>query len=616
MIAIDLEVQESNLSELGPGYHRKDGEVLCVGLYDGRDYVCCEPEDTRLKDWLASDEDKVFHNSVYDLSWLVHGLGYKVNGTLHDTMTRATLINEYVDVDLDSCCKRFDVKGKNYADTIEAYYKDRKKLWGMRGDVWENLVFLWADAGGREQVIKYNKQDCIATYNLFYAQEPHMQLHREAYALECELQPVILMLNGNGFPVDTVARDNFTAFIHDKLYETEEVLKYTYGITSSIIASPKQLGVAMNELGITSPYRTPTGAQSWSAAALDEIDHPVIEHIQNCKKYNTLLNNFLEGSLQRGLVNGRAYSVFKPNKRDEGGTRTGRFGSATVNLQQIPAREESAEGVKSYGKEIRSMFVPEVDCLLGAFDYSAIEMYGLAHEAIGPKSDIFKEQACKHADFHTLAMELSGLKERTWAKRLNFTVIYGAGPKGIFLKNRKAFKTLENTINIYNMYHTGMPFIRVTCDAIANEARTRGYVVSIGGRVHHKPPVYYDKETGKMNDNLYKMPNHKIQGMCADTLKRGLCDANKAGVYDVLKLHATVHDENIVSIPYNNVGIEAAMTFQRCMEDSFKDRWTVPITTSGDVGPSWGYQKDDIWLEMKAGHFDFSKYEHLVRRAG
>ena len=617
MISVDIEVAENaDWGQLGPGYHRKDAAILCVGLYDGIDYEVCEPDDPRLPEWLASDEDKIFHNSVYDTSWLVHGYGFKIGGTWHDTMTRAALIDEHADsFDLDACCKRFKVKGKNFDDTLEAWFNEYKSLYSLRGSVWDNIDVVWMTPKGKEAVIKYNKQDCIATWNLFQAQEQQFQLHKEAYKLECDLQPVIIQLNGNGFPVDIVARDNFTAFIKNKLRETEQQLNYEYNITSAIIKSPKQLTNAMLNLNISSPYHTPTGAPSWNAAALDEIDHPVIELIQNCKKYNTLIDNFLEGSLVRGLVNGRAYSVFSPNKRDEGGTRTGRFASRTINLQQIPAREESAEGVKSYGQEMRSLFIPEPGCLLGAWDYSSIEMYGLAHESVGPKNEIFRAQAAAHADFHSMAMELSGLSQRIWAKRLNFTVIYGAGPKGIYAKNKKAFQTLENTQKIYNAYHSGMPFIRATQDAISNEARARGYVISIGGRVHHKPKPYYDPDTQRWNDGLYKMTNYKIQGMCADTLKRGLVDAYEAGVLDVIKLHATVHDENVASIPFTNIGLEAAVEFQNCMESAYKDRWTVPIRTGADVGPNWGTGIDGLWKDIKAGNLPFEKYQQYVRSA-
>lgn len=600
MIAIDIEVFESpDFKSMGPGYHRKDAAIICVGLYDGKDYECCEIDDPRLKDWLASDEDKIFHNSVYDTGWLVHGYGFKIGGIWHDTMTRACLINEYTDLDLDSCCKRFKVLGKNYEDTLDKWYADFKQLYSLQGSVWDNLDILWATPEGRKAMIEYNKQDCVATYNLFHAQEKHFNMHKEAYKLECDLQPVISILNGNGFLVDDVARDAFTQQVKGWLKETEEILNYEYGLTPKIIASPKQLTVALNNLGIYSNVFTPKGAQSWNAEALVEIDHPAITHILNSKKYTVLINNFLEGSLQK-LTNGRAYSVFAPNRREGSGARTGRFSSRTINLQQIPAREESAQGIKSYGSEMRSLFIPEPGCLLGSWDYSSIEMYGFAHFAVGEKSDIFKEQARQHADFHTMAMELSGIPERIWAKRLNFTVIYGAGPRGIWAKNKGIFDSLEVTTDIYNRFHQGMPYIRETQDWAARVVRAQGYIKSIGGRVHHKPKPAYDPERGRWNDFLYKTLNTIIQGSCADTLKRGLIDAYEAGIFNVLKLHATVHDENVLSIPFTKEGMEAAIEFRRCMEDAFSDRWTVPIRTSVDIGPSWGQHIKD---------FDFNNFE-------
>jgi|SRR5262245_16974743 len=613
MIAVDVETIESpNFKKLGPGYHRKDAAILCVGLYDGRDFECVEISDPRLKDWLGSNEAKVFHNSVYDVTWFEQGYNIRVRGVLHDTMTRAALIDEHADAfDLDSCCKREQVAGKNYSDTLEVWFEVYKERYGLKGTVWQNLDVLWMHKEGRDAIIRYNKQDCIATYNLWYAQERKFSLHQEAYQLECDLQPVIQLLNGTGFPVNEVARDSFTVEVEHMLKEKEEEATHLYNITRETVSSPKQLTKAMHALGLRSSVPTATGGDSWSADALAEMDHPVAEVILEMKKYITLLNNFLEGSLQK-LVNGRAYSVFSPNKRDEGGTRTGRFASKTINLQQIPAREESAQGIKSYGKEMREMFIGEPGYLVGSIDYSSIEMYGLAHESLGPRSDVFRDQARARMDFHKMAMELSGLEKRVWAKRLNFTIVYGAGPRGIFAKNKKDFGTLENTVEIYKKYHAGMPFVKATCDAIMNEARTRGYVVSIGGRVHHKPKPYYDPDLGRYNTGLYKMPNYKIQGLCSDTIKRGLVDGYEAGVFDYLKLYATVHDENVIGIPYTKAGIEAAIEFQQYMENAFKDRWTVPIFTSATAGKSWGYDEEDVWNAMKAGSFDFDKWRDHV----
>jgi DNA polymerase I-like protein with 3'-5' exonuclease and polymerase domains len=100
------------------------------------------------------------------------------------------------------------------------------------------------------------------------------------------------------------------------------------------------------------------------------------------------------------------------------------------------------------------------------------------------------------------------------------------------------------------------------------------------------------------------MTNYLIQGSASEILKKGLVDAWEAGVFNELHAHITVHDENVVSIPYNKIGTEAAIELQRCMEDSYKEQLLVPMKVVGEVGPNWGWWKNDIWNEMKEGKFN------------
>ena len=113
MIALDIEAYDPNLKDLGDGSIRKDGCILCCGSYNGKKAEVFYPDTpswNKLKDLLKSDEPKIFHNGIYDLSWLCCGYGLEVNGIIHDTMTRMAFIDEYADLDLDTCCKRFKVK--------------------------------------------------------------------------------------------------------------------------------------------------------------------------------------------------------------------------------------------------------------------------------------------------------------------------------------------------------------------------------------------------------------------------------------------------------------------------------------------------------------------------
>jgi DNA polymerase-1 len=608
MVAIDIETYDPSMN----GAIRGDGFICCIGLYDGTNYVNCLPDDPRLEEWLASDEDKIFHNGVYDLPWLLFYLNYKVGGVWHDTMTRSALIDEYTDLDLDSCCKQFNVQGKNFDITLEDWWKTNQRVFGLRGSIWKHIDFVWSLNDGRKRIIDYNKQDCIATYNLFMAQEPHIKVNdlSKVYELECDLYPVIMEMKRNGIRIDPVARDRFTDMIERRRTEALRQLNFLYDIDVTTISSPKKLTVKMNALGIESPVATATGQQSWAADVLDLINHPAVALIQEVKNYTALLSKYLYSSFRTDVINGHIYSTFSPNKRDEGGTITGRLASRDPNMQNIPAREDK-HGQKSYGQEMRQLFIPEEGCMLGAFDYSQIEYLLLAHYAQGAQAEWFREQANAGVDFHTVAQQMTGIKSRDIVKRMNYGFIYGMGLNKLMQINRLLFKQLAEEAgetvetfgaNLYKQYHSRLPVIKDTMNWAQLVTKQQGYIRSIGGRLHHKPRPTF--EQGRRNDGLYKMANYLLQGAAAEILKLGLVNSWKAGVFDVLKLHITVHDENVASIPYNKIGTEAGLELKCIMESAYKEQLLVPMKVNCEVGPNWGYWASDIWEEMQNNIFN------------
>jgi DNA polymerase I-like protein with 3'-5' exonuclease and polymerase domains len=280
-------------------------------------------------------------------------------------------------------------------------------------------------------------------------------------------------------------------------------------------------------------------------------------------------------------------------------------------MQNIPARDEK-HGQKTYGQEMRTLFLADEGCMIGAFDYSAIEAVLLAHYAKGQQADWFRQQIINGADYHKIVMEMTGIPNRDIIKRMNYGFIYGMGINKLISINRRLFKKLASEADmemkaygkqLHSIYHTKFPVIKDTMAWAQAVTKQNGSIMSIGGRVHHKPrPVYED---GRWNDGLYRMTNYLIQGSAAEILKKGLVKGWKDGVFNVLKLHLTVHDENVPSIPYNMLGVEAALHFQHeCMETAYADRLLVPLKVVGEVGPNWGWWKGDIWEDMQKGIFN------------
>lgn len=626
MIAVDIEAYDPNLHTLGPGAMRKDGFVAMVGLYDGKDYVCCRQDDPRLSDWLASDEDKIFHNGVYDLAWLVGDCGFKVGGTWHDTMTRCALIDEFMDLDLDTCCKKFNVKGKNYEDTIEKWFETYKKIYNIRGTVWSNLPLIYIDPEGWSAMAKYNKQDCIATYNLFMATEPEINtLYRQHYDLECTLYPVWLRMYTQGVKVDLLRMERLHHELNRLKARAEAELYHEYGLNLEILASNKQLTEAMHKLGIHSPRRTEAGKESWSKEALPLIDHPCIKGISNLNNLEHVTGKKGIGKLKQCLVGDRLHTVFKPTKRDDGGTITFRLASASPNLQNLPSREE-AYREKAWGPEVRSLFIPEDGQMLAATDYGQIEFRIMAHFCVGKDQQWLRDQ-CKdpNVDMHKLAMERTGINSRYIIKRINFGVPYGMGIKKMVNLDYPMFKdaamkagsphadfddVLGYGQKVMNQFKQGFPALFDMIDYIETTVRTQGYINTLSNRRVHRPRAEQD-QYGRWNIPYYRCVARTIQGSAADTLKQGMCNALRAGVFDVLTPHLSVHDETVVSVPFNKEGTVALRELEQCMRNAFKDKLTVPLTVATEVGPNWGYWAKDIWEEMQQGVYDQSAFKRV-----
>lgn len=619
VIAIDIETYDPFLSDLGDGSCRNDGYILCAGMYDGTRGKCYIPgtsEWQEFVDILKSDTPKVFHNGIYDLAWLCCNMNLEVNGYLHDTMTRMVYIDEYAKLDLDSCCKYFGVEGKNKNETIEQWFIDHRELLGYKKSdtFWKKVDELWQYEEVRKQTIKYNIQDCKATYDLYHAQEAKLSKVYDAYMVDVKLTPLIIRMKKQGVKIDIPALSKLAVEVENALNASEQRLMDMYGINRDIIASSKQLGERLNKMGIHSPVLTSTGAESWSADAMSRISHPIIPMIEELKNYDALLTKYLHGSLSTSIIGDRIHCTFSPNKREAGGTVTGRFACSKPNLQNIPARDKSYG--TSYGQAMRSLFLPEEGCVIGAFDYSQIEYLLLAHFAQGPQAEWFRAQANAGVDFHKVAMAATGIPSRQVVKTFNYGVIYGMGWRTAMIKNYNLFSKLAEehgqdietfTRTTYDNYHAKLPVIRDTMQIVQEISKIQGYIMTIGGRYQHKPKPMWDPITGKVNDFIYKMLNKLIQGSAADILKFAILRAFEAGIFDVLPFHITVHDENVVSIPYNKEGTEAAIELKHIMDTSFIDKLKVPMKAAAEVGPNWGYWDHDIWDNMCNGIFDRQK---------
>ena len=592
--AVDIETHDPHLKDWGPGSIRKDGYIIGIGVYcpDLQIDKFYTPEDIEVKVLLERDDIvKVFHNGVYDLDWIVNGEGITVNGRCEDTMTRETLLDSYAfSYSLDACCQRRGVTGKNKGETIDEYWKQV----GGKGKAVEHLKDIPFSIVG-----KYCRQDCKATYDLFMAQQPLLEKEDllNANDIECRLYPLLMDMRKNGFRINMPELFRLGDQFQEEYDNGMRELERTYGFSEGTLSlnAANDLYKIWKQEGLPIEY-TATGKPSFAAAVLDDCPHPVaakIKHLKGLIKTQAFFNSWVDLA-----CDGHIYASFYPAKRDDAGTVTGRWSSGNPNLQQVPAREDK------HGKEIRSLFIPEDGCYLGAFDYKQIEYRVFTHFASGEGAEAAQKQFNENpnTDYHQMTIDLMdwndlGKEGRHLAKNLNFGSIYGLGPKSFATKFKQNLlhnhpeRDPDNLFpvaqSLMNEYFRKVPFVKPTCNKIMQGGQTRGYVRTLSGRRQRMP----------LDKGAYKLINYLIQGSAADLLKKGIVDAWDKGVFKVLKLHAQVHDEIVFSIPKTKEGYEACKTLYECMSKAYELK--IPLGVDTEIGPDWGHCDMTNWKEFE-----------------
>ena len=108
IVAIDLETSDPNLKTKGIGAVRNDGFVTGIAIATKKqtfyfpiqhahtDNLPIKKTWDYLNEKLFKNKDirKVFHNAIYDVSWIRASTGEMVQGELLDTMIAASVIDE------------------------------------------------------------------------------------------------------------------------------------------------------------------------------------------------------------------------------------------------------------------------------------------------------------------------------------------------------------------------------------------------------------------------------------------------------------------------------------------------------------------------------------------
>ena len=588
-IAIDLETKDPDLLKKGSGSVIGNGEVIGIAVatsfYKGYFPIAHEGGGNMdrqrvlswLKDILESPSTKVFHNAIYDVCWL-RAMGFKINGNIACTMIAAAITDENrFRYDLNSLSWNYLGYGKNEAALAEA-----AESWGI--DPKSEMYKLPAMHVGA-----YAERDAEVTLGLWQEMKKEIinQDLEDIFDLETDLFPCLVDMRFKGVRVNTERAHQMKKEFNNAEKELLHKIKGETNIDTQIWAA-RSIANVFDMLRLEYPRTDKTGAPSFTKNFLQEHEHPVVRMIAQAREINKAHTTFID-SILKYEHNGRIHAEINQLRNAGGGTVTGRFSYQNPNLQQIPARN------KDLGPKIRSLFIPEEGHTWGCFDYSQQEPRLVVHYAslyklpsVYDVVDAYTNDSS--ADFHQTVADMADIP-RSQAKTINLGLFYGMGKAKL---QAELGVTKDKAADLFNTYHSRVPFVKQLMDKASNRAQDRGQIRTLLGRLcrfhlwepnsfgMHKAMTHEDalREHGPgiKRAYTYKALNKLIQGSAADMTKKAMLELYKEGIIP----HIQIHDELDISVENE----EHAKKIVDVMENAVT--LEVPNKVDYEYGDNWG----------------------------
>jgi DNA polymerase I-like protein with 3'-5' exonuclease and polymerase domains len=554
-IAIDLETKDPDLIKKGSGSVIGNGEVIGIAVatkhfkgyfpiaHEGGGNMDKTQVLSWLKDILDSPSTKIFHNAMYDVCWL-RAMGFKINGDIACTMIAAAVTDENrFRYDLNSLSWHYLGYGKNEAALAEAASE-----WGI--DPKSEMYKLPAMHAGA-----YAERDAEVTFGLWQEMKKEIisQDLEDIFDLESDLFHCLVDMRFKGVRVDIERAHQMKKEMKTAEQELLHKIKKETNIDTQIWAA-RSIANVFDMLRLEYPRTDKTQAPSFTKNFLQEHKHPVVNMIAQTREINKAHTTFID-SILRHEHKGRIHAEINQLRSQTGGTVTGRFSYQNPNLQQIPARN------KDLGPKIRSLFIPEEGHRWGVFDYSQQEPRLVVHYAslyklpsVYDVIDSYNNDSS--ADFHQTVADMAEIP-RSQAKTINLGLFYGMGKAKL---QAELGVTKEKAAELFNTYHSRVPFVKQLMEKASNRAQDRGQIRTLLGRLcrfhlwepnsfgMHKAMTHEDalREHGPgiRRAYTYKALNKLIQGSAADMTKKAMLELYKEGIIP----HIQIHDELDLSI--------------------------------------------------------------------
>lgn len=450
--------------------------------------------------------------------------GYNFNLFSFDTMIAAHILDSEKKYDLEKVVfDQFNIVILEYKDLFKKEIpenlsiKDASEFYSKRAYLIHKLKDVL-----KEKLVKDNLYEI---YN-----DVEMKLIEVLNDMECE-----------GIKIDVPYLKEYSIYLEHELNNIEQEI---YNITEIEfnINSPKQLSeILFEKMGIIPVKKTKTGYSTDEEVltVLDKRGEKIANYILKHRTYSKLKNTYVDTLKEMVDSESRLHTTFHQT-----GTATGRLSSSEPNLQNIPVKTD--EGVK-----IREAFICKEGHSLLGFDYSQIELRVL--------SELSKDNALIDAynndyDLHNItAMKIMDIKnekditklQRTIAKIVNFSIIYGKTPFGLSKELDITVGAAKEYIDKYfREYKSVDKFIQ----EVIKSAEENGAVYTYFKRKREINNINSKNKNIKAQADRMAV-NTVVQGTAADILKITMIKLYESlKNRDDIKMLLQIHDELIFEV--------------------------------------------------------------------
>ena len=445
------------------------------------------------------------------------------------------------------------------------------------------------------------------------------------YSQEMRLTRILFDTEHNGVKIDVDYLASIEPQFDIEIAQLEKSIYAAVGYEFNI-ASPTQLVDALQKAGVT---LTKVSKASKKAAANGEdvpikysadkevleslaATHPFASQILTYRNLEKTKNTYAIGIRELVDAQNCVHPSFNQN------VSTGRMSCTDPNCQNIPARD----------KTIRKAFItPGNEYLFVFFDYSQIELRLTADRSSDPTLLSCYPFDAEGRDVHTITLadvvlkrpidEVNAMKKdktghtqtpprgqlckcpacrydfyRNVAKRVNFGIIYGAGPYAIQQQVSKPSEIVpvEECKEYIDRYFEKYPGVKEWIDRTQRFMKKHHYVQNTFGR-YRQLEIDRTMEKWQIDRACRQAVNFLIQGEAADLFKNAAIRVDeflrKQGART--RLVNFVHDE--IQFYWHKDEIGLIKEVKRLMEDF--DRYQVPIVAEMSYSPTdWSTKKE------------------------